>query len=167
MNHRAILVGALGLVLATASGVGAQGSGKLAGHGTLGARGCRHDRSSFTVSLAVNAGGTWDAVQSDGPSFSGTWTARGRKGRVLKLAFDPASEEALKTVVAGDVALLCDITEPVTITSAVAKTFTLTLTRKGRRAALLLRYVVKGRAGGRSGTARETIRASGPWTPAG
>jgi hypothetical protein len=161
------LVVALCIMAAAVTAAGAQGagSGQLAGQSILTARGCRRDRASFSVMVVTDGAGTWSAEEAEGVRFTGTWTAKGRSGRRLELAFDPSTEDALVAAIVGDVPALCGVSGPVTVTSVVRKSFKLLLNRKRTRATLTLSYAISGRAGGRSGTAHYRVRARGPWTP--
>jgi hypothetical protein len=163
---RAMVAGALFLTFAVVNQAGAQpGNGQLAGRSVLAVKGCGRQPASFAATVAIDADGTWSGQDSEGEHFAGTWTPKGVSGRKLEVAFDPETEAALVAALVSDIALLCDASEPITVSSVTKKVFRLTVNRKRTRAALVLRYAVKGSAGGRSGTARYRVKAKGPWTP--
>jgi hypothetical protein len=137
------------------------GSVVLLGAGKLAVPTCGSLRDQLSVTLVVQAGGTWTTAPDQ---FSGTYTAVGRTGRKLRLALDATTTAVLTEMVAAEIANLCRIPE-VTITRVRPKTLTLTVNRKLTRATLLLRYAFAGTAGGRSGSATYRVRATGPWTP--
>jgi hypothetical protein len=141
------------------------GSGQLTGRAMLDAGGCGRDRATFAIQLVVAADGTWTALDADGTSFAGTSAPKGRSGRKHDLAFDPDTEQGFVSVLAADVAELCEVPE-VTVDTVKKKALTLTVNRKGTRAAIVLRYVLRGTAAGRRGTATYRMNAKGSWTPA-
>jgi hypothetical protein len=158
------LAAALCLGFAATPAAAQPGSGDLVGRSLLASKGCGRQRASFGLAVLVDAGGTWTAQDSEGRRFAGAWTPRGASGRRLEVSFGPEAEAAFVAVLAGDVARLCEA--PVVVESAVKKAFVLTVNRRRTRMALVLRYVLRGSAGGRSGTARYRLKAKGPWTPA-
>jgi len=158
------------LVLLLSAGVGAQvstGTAQLAGRGKLAVRGCGADRQpNFSSTVAVLADGTWTAADAEGEQFGGTWVAVGSRGQAFDLFFDAGTEADLVATIAEDIGVLCDAPEGVVVTSTVRKRFALKLNRAHTRAKLVLRYVLKGRANNRSGSAVYRIRAKGPFVPA-
>jgi hypothetical protein len=158
---------AVSLALAIASPAAAQaGSGQLTGHGALAVRGCGRQRFSFTATVATAADATWNGQDSDGNRFGGTWTPKGTKGKKLDLAFDAESEGAFVATILSNITERCETPGPIVVSAVTRKIFRITLNRKGTRATLVLRYTVRGSAGGRSGTARYGLTAKGPWTAA-
>ncbi len=155
------------LVFATVTQAAADpGSAQLAGRSVLAIEGCGRDRAMFLATVDVDAGGTWSAQESEGATFSGTWTPKGRSGRKADMTFDPGTEAAFVAVLLSDIAERCELTTPISVTATRTRVFRLTVNRKRTRGTLVLGYGVKGRSGGRSGTASYQIRAKGPWTPA-
>ena len=159
----ALRAAVLGALLASSSAWALDGSATLAGRSALHVAGCGTHRASLSQTLVVGADGTWSAVSSD-DQFSGTWTPLGRSGRKIRMALDAASTAALVASVAEEIGPLCEITG-IVITATRAKVVTLKLDRRQTKAKLLVRYVIKGKADGRSGTAVYKVTASGPWTP--
>jgi hypothetical protein len=143
------------------------GSAQLAGRSVLAIEGCGRDRAMFLATVDVDAGGTWSAQESEGATFSGTWTPKGRSGRKVEMAFDAGTAAGFLDVLLGDITELCDLTTPISVTSARMKICRLILNRKRTRVTLVLDYAIKGRADRRSGTASYHVRAKGAWTAAG
>ena len=144
------------------------GTAQLAGNAKLAVRGCGADREPhFSSTVTVLADGSWTAADAEGDLFGGTWAAAAPAGRQFDLFFDAATEADLVGTVAEDVGLLCDAPGGVDITSVVRKRFTLKLNGAHTKAKLVLRYLFKGHANGRSGSAGYRIRAKGPFVPAG
>jgi len=139
------------------------GSGALAGTVRLVVRRCGPARSALGVTLVVRSDGTWQSTDESGEAFSGTSTPVGRSDRKLRLAFDDATTADLVASIAEDVATLCE-TSAVTVTSVQPKTFLLTLDRSRTKAKLVLRYVFKGTAEGRAGSATYKVLGRGAWT---
>jgi hypothetical protein len=54
----------------------------------------------------------------------------------------------------------------VTVDTVKKQVLSLTVNRKETRVTLVLRYVLRGTAAGRRGTATYRMNAKGPWTPA-
>jgi hypothetical protein len=157
------------LVLVLCANADAQvpaGTAQLAGSAKLAARGCGADREpNFSSTVTLLADGSWTAADPEGVLFGGSWVTVGSSGRKVDLYFDAATEADLIATVTADLGLLCDAPD-VVVTSAVRRRFTLTLNRAGTKAKLVLRYVFKGRANNRSGSAGYRIRAKGPFAPA-
>jgi hypothetical protein len=141
------------------------GSTALTGASVLAVHGCGHDRSTLTAVLQVADGGTWTVLSQDGPSFTGTYVPKGKSGRKLVLTVAAASEQAIAATAVADIEALCNA-QGVVVTAVRAKVLTLTLDKKLTTAKLVVRYLLKGSANGRSGTATLRITAKGPWTPA-
>jgi hypothetical protein len=158
---------ALCLVLVVTQAGAQSGNGQVVGHSVLAIKGCGQQRASFSAAIVTAADGTWTGQDSDGQSFTGTWTAKGPSGRKLELAFDPETEAGFVSGLVGDIVERCETPGPITVRSVAKKAFALVVNRKQTRLTLVLRYVVTGSAGGRSGTARYRVKAKGPWTPAG
>jgi hypothetical protein len=139
------------------------GTATIAGRSVLAVDGCGRDRAAFAVTLVTEPDGTWRAQDGDGRPFTGTWTVRSASGRKLDVAFAPATEAAFVEGLATDVAVLCK-TPDVVVRSVARKTVTLALNRRRTRATLVLRYTLRGSAGGGAGSARYRAKATGAWT---
>lgn len=163
MKPRRRILAIVFLLAASAVARAAGGSAALSGTSRLGVHGCGADPGSFSGTLAVNADGTW-AIDTGEGVFAGTYVAIGRTGRKLRLALDAASLAGFVASVEADVAMLCE-TPPVTVTSSRAKVVSLTINRKLTMAKLVVRYLFRGNAGGRSGTATYRLVGRGAWTP--
>jgi hypothetical protein len=138
------------------------GTGTLTGTSTFAVPGCGSDRGAFVTSITVAADGTWSALSSDGPSFSGTYVPVGRADRKVRFTFDAATASALTMRIVADASTLCHA--PATLTGSHPRALTLSLIRKGTEAKLNLGYAFSGRARGRSGTASYHVTGRGPWT---
>jgi hypothetical protein len=144
------------------------GTAQLTGSAQLAVRRCGNDREPrFSTTVTLLADGTWMAASEEGVLFTGTWVPVGSDGRTYDLFFDAETETNLVGTVAEDVALLCDAPEGAVVTSITRKRFALKLNRAHTKAKLALRYVFKGRANNRPGSAAYRVRAKGPFTPAG
>ena len=156
---------ALGLV-AIAGAETPTGTAQLSGKASVAVRGCGADRDpSFSATVTWFGDGTWKAADSEADLFGGTWTSVGAGGRTLDLFFDAETEADLISTIAEDVGVLCDLGS-VTVTSSVRKLFTLKLNRAATKAKVVLRYVFKGHAGNRTGSAKYRVRAKGAFAPA-
>ena len=139
------------------------GSGVLAGTARLVVKRCGTARSALAATVVIRSDGTWQSTDESGDAFGGTTTPVGKGDRKLSLAFDGATMADLVASIAEDVATVCE-TSAVTVTSVQPKTFVLTLNRTRTKAKLVLRYVFKGTAEGRSGSATYKVLGRGPWT---
>jgi hypothetical protein len=167
MKHYMARILPLALALAIVAPTSAHalsGTASLEGFAKLVVKGCGAHRTALSATLLVASDGTWSAQSSDADSFTGTYTTVGRSGRKLRLTVDDPSAAALVASVAEDIAILCD-TPPVTVTSSRPKAVTLALDRTLQKAKLVVRWVLKGSAGGRSGTATYKVQARGAWIP--
>ena len=140
------------------------GSATLTGTLKLGVARCGTQRQELSAALVVAPDGTWTAGDAE-TSFAGTSTPVGRSGRKIRLALDEASSAALVASIEGDVATFCELSS-ITVTSSRPKALTLALNRTLTKAKLVVKYVFKGTADGRPGTARYVLTGRGPWTPA-
>jgi hypothetical protein len=168
MSRGALITVCLALILTLAAPpVRAQvvsGSGDLFGRGKFGVQRCGRDRDAVTAVVAVNVDGSWSAVVNGRP-YSGTSTPIGTSGRKLDLFFDGVGMAQFISTLEELASDLCD--ESVTSTSETKRKFLLKVNKKRTKAAVILKYIFTGTAGGRSGKARYFFKVKGLWAAAG
>ena len=140
------------------------GTATLTGSGKLGVSGCGSRRSPLSATVTIANDGTFTS-QSGYGTLAGTYTSVGKTGRKIRLTLDDSASTLLVGEIVSAVQLACHL-PPITVKSTPVKKATLTISKTLTTAKLSVRWVVKGKAGGHTGTATLILRGHGDWAPA-
>jgi polyhydroxybutyrate depolymerase len=143
-------------------GTDAPASGTLAGKATLKLKGVGQAKQAVEWSLTLGHG-TWWAADPDGNVFTGSHTARDRKGRRLTLTLSGESQTLLLGVLATQAAELVTTTSAAQVEPSEPLAFSLALKRRGAQAKLTAKLPVAPPAGSTRG-GRYTLKLRGALT---